>query len=324
MYTFLCGLALADLGYMFFSLKVFYFDSSLEIQCENLYHRDQVIIPICNSFKSTSDFIVICMTINRCRVMKNITELRIQALRKQATNENTSWSVYFQLLAALIISFALHLPYYFYRKNDHSICDDPEQEIGNTTTISPPPVLYDEQMWLIYYLIYIIIVRALPVIIIVSLNVILIQKLQVMTNRKKRMQRDRRTNQAFEDGHENKRVWSVMNRTSVKEQKLAFLSVIIAVSYLIFTFPGNVAFVVYNLPNRIESINDTYQPVTIITNFLEYLNYAANFYIYCAVHVEIRQSFGDLCQAILRFISCGRYKYEIRGDPIGPSTTFGL
>ena len=123
MYTFLCGLALADLGYMFFSLKVFYFDSSLEIQCENLYHRDQVIIPICNSFKSTSDFIVICMTINRCRVMKNITELRIQALRKQATNENTSWSVYFQLLAALIISFALHLPYYFYRKNDHSICE---------------------------------------------------------------------------------------------------------------------------------------------------------------------------------------------------------
>ena len=107
MYIFLCGLALADLGYMIFSLIVFYFDSSLERQCHNLYYRDQIIIPICNSFKSTSDFIVICMTINRCRVMKNITEMRIQALRRQATNEHTSWSVYFQLLTALNYQFRI-------------------------------------------------------------------------------------------------------------------------------------------------------------------------------------------------------------------------
>ena len=79
MYTYLCGLALADLGYMAFSLTAFYFDSSFEIRCKNKYYRDQIIIPICNSFKSTSDYIVICMTINRCLVIKNITELKIQA-----------------------------------------------------------------------------------------------------------------------------------------------------------------------------------------------------------------------------------------------------
>ena len=318
MYIFLCGLALADLGYMIFSLMVFYFDSSLERQCSNLYYRDQIIIPICNSFKSTSDFIVICMTINRCRVMKNITELRIQALRRQATNEHTSWSVYFQLLTALTISFALHLPYYFYRKNDHSICDE---QNGNSTNIKSHQVPHDEQMWLIYYLIYIIIVRVLPVVVIVSLNMILIKRLHVMANRKKKVQKSPQTSGQV---HQNKRVWSVTNKTSVKEQKLAILSVIIAVSYLIFTFPGNVAFVVYNLPNKIESINATYQPVTIITNFLEYFNYAVNFYIYCAVHGEIRESFLDLCKALMHLVSCGMYKYVIKDDPIGPSTTFGM
>ena len=71
MYTYLCGLALADLGYMALSLTAFFLDSSFEIRCENKYYRDQIIIPICNSFKSTSDYIVICMTINRCLVIKN-------------------------------------------------------------------------------------------------------------------------------------------------------------------------------------------------------------------------------------------------------------
>ena len=107
------------------------------------------------------------------------------------------------------------------------------------------------------------------------------------------MQRNKNINQSIE----NKRVWSVTNKTSVKEQKLASLALTIAASYLIFTFPGDVAFVVYNLPNRIAGISATYQPVTIITNCLEYFNYAANFYIYCAVHVEIRESFFDLCKA---------------------------
>ena len=264
MYTYLCGLALADLGYMALSLTAFFLDSSFEIRCENKYYRDQIIIPICNSFKSTSDYIVICMTINRCLVINNITELKIQACRKQAANENTSWSVYFQLLAALLIRFALHFPYYFHRKTYHFICNDDQDDgngFGNTTTVSPS-VPYDEEMWLIYYLIYIVIVRILPLIVIVSLNIILIKRLRVMADRKKTMQRNKNINQALE----NKRVWSVTNKTSVKEQKLASLALTIAASYLIFTLPGDVAFVVYNLPNRIARISATYQLVTIITN----------------------------------------------------------
>jgi len=62
--------------------------------------------------------------------------------------------------------------------------------LPNTTTISPS-VPYDEETWLIYYLIYIVIVRILLLIVIVSLNVILIKRLRVMAERKKMMQRNK-------------------------------------------------------------------------------------------------------------------------------------
>ena len=124
MYTLLCGLALADLGYLAFTFTFYiYFSSSMELQCDHLYIRDQIIIPICNSFKATSDFIVICMTINRCQVMGNITEMRIQALQKYS-NENTSWNAYFQITAALVIASVLHLPFYFFDSLDGVLCSN--------------------------------------------------------------------------------------------------------------------------------------------------------------------------------------------------------
>ena len=134
MYTFLCGLALADLGYLAFTIQDLYFTFSLDFKCDHSFYVKQIMIPICNSFKSTSDFIVICMTIDRCRVMKNITDLRIQALRKEAIKEDVSWNVYFQIVVALVLSFALHLPYFFYEKIDYSCDSDVIEDVTSTTT----------------------------------------------------------------------------------------------------------------------------------------------------------------------------------------------
>ena len=140
MYTFLCGLALADIGYLTFNLQNLYFNFSLEIKCNHLSYMKQVLVPLCNTFKSTSDYIVICMTINRCRVMKSITDLRIQELRKEAVRENVSWNVYLQILIALLFSFVLHLPYYFYEKIDYLDCENTFDNDSISTTTVPTTV----------------------------------------------------------------------------------------------------------------------------------------------------------------------------------------
>ena len=138
MYTLLCGLALADLGYLAFTFTFYiYFSSSMELQCDHLYIRDQIIIPICNSFKATSDFIVICMTINRCQVMGNITEMRIQALRKYSNENTTSWNAYFQITAALVIASVLHLPFYFFDSLDGVLCSN---NLNETYTVVRIPI----------------------------------------------------------------------------------------------------------------------------------------------------------------------------------------
>ena len=74
-----------------------------------------------------------------------------------------------------------------------------------------------------YYLIYAILVKAAPVILIISLNDVLVKRLKVMTSRKQRVLNEKST----EDIHQNRRAWSVHNKTSIKEQKLASLLVII-------------------------------------------------------------------------------------------------
>ena len=185
MYTFLCGLAVADLGYLAFMLQVFNFSSSVEIECNNLNYRDQILVPICNSFKAASDFIVIFMTINRCRVMGNITEMRISVLRKEAANERLSWNAFFQILAAFAISFVLYLPFYFYNfLDEYSPC-----------TIADNEDDYDGHMWFLYYVICVTLVKTMPILLIVTLNVVLIKRLRVMATRRRRLQSERSINQ---------------------------------------------------------------------------------------------------------------------------------
>ena len=92
---------------------------------------------------------------------------------------------------------------------------------------------------------------------------------------------------------ENRKAWSVTNKTSVNEQNLAHVMVNIAISYVVFTTPANVEFTIYNLPFYIDWVNryeNIRKPIVIITNFLETLHYALKFYIYFWVHQDIRKS----------------------------------
>ena len=93
--------------------------------------------------------------------------------------------------------------------------------------------------------------------------------------------------------------WSVTSKTSIREQRLAILLVSVAVTFVIFTLPANLAFLFYEFGGIDTSKSETLTPLFIITNFMESINYSINFYIYCAVHEEIRHSFIDLCNAVL-------------------------
>ena len=108
-----------------------------------------------------------------------------------------------------------------------------------------------------------------------------------ITLRGEELNRTRRTN------------WSVTSKTSIREQRLALLLVSVAVSFVLFTLPANVAFLWYEFGHIDTTKSETLTPLFITTNFMESINYSINFYIYCAVHEEIRNSFIDLCNAAL-------------------------
>ena len=290
MYTFLCGLVFADLGYLACFVQYLYFESSLKSKCDHLYFVHQILFPTWNAFKATSDFIVICMTINRFYVMENITELRIQALRKNTNGQEKKWTIYLQLLIVVIFSFTLHLPYYFFDKIDKPTCNDNSSEV-----IEDPDQNPNENLRYIYFIISVGLAKLVPMLIIVTLNVALVKSLKIMARRRKKVLNVETNNM---DINETRKVWSVTNKASIKEQKLAILLVFIAVSYLVFTLPADITFVLVNLD--IPLIGRVHEPLIIVTNFFETLNYAANFYIYCAVHREIRQSFVDLCRAFIQ------------------------
>ena len=105
---------------------------------------------------------------------------------------------------------------------------------------------------------------------------------------------------------ENRKAWSVTNKTSVNEQNLAHVMVYIAISYVVFTTPANIEFTVYNLPFYIDWVNryeNIRKPIVIITNFLETLHYASKFYICFWVHQDIRKSCIDLFKTCFRLNS---------------------
>ena len=113
---------------------------------------------------------------------------------------------------------------------------------------------------------------------------------------------------------ENRKAWSVTNKTSVNEQNLAHVMVYIAISYVIFTTPANIEFVIYNLPiDLVDSLENIHKPIAIITNFWESLHYALKFYIYFFVHQDIRKSCIDLFKTCFNGKnSLKREKYEIQ------------
>ena len=62
MYSYIQGLAWADLAYLAFNLQSCYFGSKPELIEEYRGYLFNVLQPTWNAFKATSDFIVICMT----------------------------------------------------------------------------------------------------------------------------------------------------------------------------------------------------------------------------------------------------------------------
>ena len=100
--------------------------------------------------------------------------------------------------------------------------------------------------------------------------------------------------------------WSVSSSKSIREQRLAKLLVSIAIAFVFLTLPANLAFIWYLFDTKDTTNEEQNTLLFIITNFLESLNYSLNFYIYCAVHEEIRHSFLDLCRSVLFFITCGQ------------------
>ena len=110
---------------------------------------------------------------------------------------------------------------------------------------------------------------------------------------------------------ENRKAWSVTNKTSVNEQNLAHVMVYIAISYVVFTTPANIEFTIYNLPFYIDWVNryeNIRKPIVIITNFLETLHYALKFYIYFWVHQDIRKSCIEIFKICFKMSNSKKYE----------------
>ncbi len=185
MYIFIRGLALADLAYLAFSLLSFYFGSSLKIYNDN---RDFVVNfeqPAWNSLKATSDIIVIFMTVDRCRMMGDIAQIRLQTLRSE---NDRPWPVYCQLLGAFVFSLVMHLPYFFgiFTREPVHHQNDTMKSLPETDSVSRGKVSFQE-LRLIYEVIYVVVFKVLPVLIVVVLNIILIKRLRVVWERRKKL-----------------------------------------------------------------------------------------------------------------------------------------
>ena len=120
------------------------------------------------------------MTIDRCRMIGNIAQVRLQNLRQEGEKDK-NWFVYCQLIGVLIFSFVLHTPYYF---QDHNL-----EKLQNKTEIDStedhPSRVSD--LWAIYQILYITTIKCLPVIIVVILNILLVKRLRVVWRRRKRI-----------------------------------------------------------------------------------------------------------------------------------------
>ena len=185
MNTFLPDMALANVVYLASLVPVSYLQSSLEIECHHLQFNVQFWTPTVNSLKSTSDFILILMLLDRCRVMKFIIDMRIQKLRKI----ETYWIVHVQVLLAFVLSVVLHLPLFFYDRADYLGCND-ILDFGNETTTPSPSQIYDNDLWTIYDAITIIMVKIVPILVIVGSTMVLNKRLREMSQRRKTLQSD--------------------------------------------------------------------------------------------------------------------------------------
>ena len=61
------GLSIADLFYLAYTLQNYFFIMDLDILQKHQGYVYDISQPTWNAFKATSDFIVICMTIDRYR-----------------------------------------------------------------------------------------------------------------------------------------------------------------------------------------------------------------------------------------------------------------
>jgi hypothetical protein len=317
MHVFICGLALADICYLAFNLQACYIGSSNDIvENESLsVYIYQIQQPTWNALKATSDFIVILMTLDRCRKIGNIAAMRLQFLRVDDDREK-SRSVYMQLLGATAMSFTMHLPYYFQvDQTFYQECDNNNEVDLDLTTEETPPhcAASSEDLWLLYNILYVAMMKVLPVVVVVTANVVLFKRMKIIWRRRRTikdvtMTTVHRTEVGAEANNRRRSRWSVTNMRSVKEQKMATVLVTIAIAFVILTLPANIAFIVYSLKKvQTSQGSEDATPYFIVTNFLESVNYALNFYIYCAVHKEIRDSFLDMFKAVVNTVTCGRH-----------------
>lgn len=280
MYAYLTSLAFADICYLIFDGMNYYLTATEEIQEQGQYLRNFIIIPTTNAFKAISDFIVILMTVDRYRIMGDITEIRLQTLRKNTKEDRKHWTVFAQICGAVALSFALYAPGYFPDHHEKNTALEESEEKGSRF----------QDLELIFQVICIAITKVMPMVLIVGLNIVIIQRLRIVWRRRKRVTEV----VTIEARRQN---WAVACKKSIQEQKLATLLVVIACSFVILTLPANIAYIIFQLVIKEE--NATYNssfPLFAITNFLESVNYSINFYIYCVVHDDIRQSFVDFCK----------------------------
>lgn len=221
MYHYMRALAVTDLAYLTFAAQNCYFaarEVSSDFGPEMRTYIYRFMMPTWNAFKSVSDAIVICMTLNRYSSISAILDfaLTVSSPETRATattsasqaaslrrNFDPATTLYtlVRIVGAYIMCFSLHLPFFFEGEDNCSVYramtfhDHGYYNVSSGSGSSSLASLkaattdhqsllsrcnVDEDLWIMYLSIYALLVKVMPIVVSFSLNVAIAMKLRTL------------------------------------------------------------------------------------------------------------------------------------------------
>lgn len=197
MFTYMQLLSLTDIGYLLFTVQACIFtDLGYFITKDGITSSSYALIfyvwvcltPLWNTFGSGSDLVVVCMTISRFRILRDIDKINLCEWSRK------KYHVKGVVTGCLVLSFLLHMPYFF---QVQVIPCPPEEEDPSKQALQnnqddcwthETSDITQSQLWAIYGYIYQVIIKICPLVLIFSLNIAMVFKLRRIWKQRRKLQ----------------------------------------------------------------------------------------------------------------------------------------